>query len=87
MTQLEAKRINNVAFLTTSVGPRFKSWWAHPPHAVELVLLGTSFLPASPVTFAVTTGAKRYQVVYHIGTKPAPWSHVMDSKLSMEPHS
>src|SRR5882672_770680 len=46
--------------------------------AVELVLLGTSFLPASPVTFAVTTGAKRYQIVYHIGTKPAPWSHVMD---------
>jgi len=49
-----------------------------PAPAVELVLLGTSFLPASPVTFAVTTGAKRYQIVYHIGTKPAPWSHVMD---------
>ena len=29
MTQLEARRINNIAFLKISVGPRFKSWRAH----------------------------------------------------------
>jgi hypothetical protein len=37
-----------------------------------------SFLPTPSVTFAVTTDAKRYQVVHHIVTKPAPRFHVMD---------
>jgi hypothetical protein len=78
MTQLEARRINNIAFLLPPVGPRFKSWWAHPPHAVELVLLGTSFLPVPSVTFAVTTDAKRNQVVHQIVAEPAPGVHVMD---------
>ncbi len=30
------------------------------------------------MTFAMTTGAKRDQVVHHIITKPAPGVHVMD---------
>jgi hypothetical protein len=37
-----------------------------------LSLLGPS------VTFAVTTDAKRNQVVHHIATEPAPGFHVMD---------
>ena len=36
------------------------------------------FLPAPPVTFAVTTNAKRNQVAHHIATEPAPGFHVMD---------
>jgi len=36
------------------------------------------FLLAPSVTFAMRTDAKRYQVVYHIATKPAPGFHVMD---------
>ncbi len=36
------------------------------------------FLPAPSVTFAVTTDAKRNQVVHHIITEPAPGFHVMD---------
>ena len=48
------------------------------PHAVELILLGTSFLPTPSVTFAVTTDAKRNQVVHHIVTTLAPKFHVMD---------
>jgi hypothetical protein len=75
MTQLEARRINNIAFLKTSVGSRFKSWWAH---AVEFFLLGTSFLSTPSVTFAMTTDAKRNQVVDHIAAEPTPGFHVMD---------
>ena len=36
------------------------------------------FLPAPSVTFAVTTGAKRNQVVHHIATELAPAFYVMD---------
>ncbi len=36
------------------------------------------FLPAPPVTFAVTTNAKCNQVVHHIATELAPAFHVMD---------
>jgi hypothetical protein len=36
------------------------------------------FLPAPSVTLAVTTDAKRNQVVHHIATEPAPGLHVMD---------
>jgi hypothetical protein len=42
------------------------------------ILLGTSFLPAPSVTFAVATDAKRNQVVHQIVTKPAPGVHMMD---------
>ena len=37
-----------------------------------------SFLPTPSVTLAVTTGAKRNQVVHPIVTKLAPRFHVMD---------
>ncbi len=36
------------------------------------------FLPAPSVTFAVTTDAKRDQVVHHIATELAPAFYVMD---------
>ena len=72
------QKISTNDLQAVTVGPRFKSWWAHPPHAVELVLLGTSFLPVPSVTFAVTTDAKRNQVVHHIVAEPAPGFHVMD---------
>jgi len=36
------------------------------------------FLPAPSVTLAMTTCAKRYQVLHHIVTEPAPGSHMMD---------
>ena len=36
------------------------------------------FLPAPSVTFAVTTEAKRNQVVHHIATELAPRFHVMN---------
>jgi hypothetical protein len=36
------------------------------------------FLPAPSVPFAVTTTAKRNQVVHYIATEPAPWPDVMD---------
>src|ERR1700687_668684 len=57
-----------------------RSGWRvpHPSHAAELVLLGTSFLPAPSVTFAMTADAKRNQVVYQIAAEPAPRFHVMD---------
>ena len=45
---------------------------------VELVLLGTSFLPAPSVTFAVTTDAKGNQIVHQIVAEPAPGFYVMD---------
>ncbi len=35
-------------------------------------------LPAPSVTFAMTTDAKRDQVVHHIATQPAPGFLVMD---------
>ncbi|SRR6266436_1646113 len=79
MTQLEAKRINNIAFLKATVGPRFKILVGFTrPTRFELVLLGTWFLPVPSVTFAVTTDAKRNQVVHHIVAEPAPGFHVMD---------
>ncbi len=36
------------------------------------------FLPTPSVTFAMTTDAKRDQVVHHIAAEPAPGFHVMD---------
>jgi hypothetical protein len=50
----------------------------HPSHAVELILLGTSFLPVPSVTFAMTIDAKRYQVVHQIAAEPASGFYVMD---------
>ncbi len=41
-------------------------------------MLGTSFLPVPSVTFAVTTDAKRNQVVHDIVSEMAPGFHVMD---------
>ncbi len=38
-------------------------------------------LPAPSVTFAVTTDAKRNQVVHHIATELAPAVHVMDLQV------
>jgi hypothetical protein len=46
--------------------------------AILRIQLGMSFLSAPSVTFAVTTGAKRNQVVHHIVTTLAPGFHVMD---------
>jgi len=75
--QLEAKRIDYRNFLSRC--PSFKSYRARQPHAVEFILLGTPFLLSAPsVTVAVTTDAKRNQVVHHVITKPAPGVHMMD---------
>jgi hypothetical protein len=41
-----------------------------------------SFLPAPAVTLAVTTDAKRNQVVHHIVTEPAPGFYMMDFQAS-----
>ena len=51
----------------------------NPSTAKEEISCGALlFLATLSVTFAVATGTKRYQVVYHIATKPAPGFHVMD---------
>jgi hypothetical protein len=47
-----------------------------------LALLSNIFLPAPSMTFAVTTNAKRNQVVHHIATELAPAFHVMDLQAS-----
>ncbi len=41
-------------------------------------MMGTSFLPTLSVTFAVTSDAKRNQVVHCIAAEPAPGFDVMD---------
>jgi hypothetical protein len=37
-----------------------------------------AFLPAPSVTFAMTTGTKRNQVLHHVAAELAPTFHVMD---------
>ncbi len=49
---------------------------ANPTPLSHPVTYVVSTVPS--VTLAVTTGAKRYQVVHHIVTEPAPGVHVMD---------
>ena len=48
------------------------------PHVVWLILLSRSVLPTPSVALAVTTDAKRNQVVHHIVTELAPAFYVMD---------
>src|SRR6266478_9608929 len=54
--------------------PRDSPWIARLDASCAVLL----FLPAPSVTFAMTTDAKRNQVVHHIVTKLTPGFHVMD---------